>query len=75
MGSNKTRVPNKVQWGLADIIAESRDARSDWNRAMKAAERDINPEIVVLLAHLGSRLANIELRAKDALNGEYYEKR
>lgn len=40
--SSKTRVPNKVQWGLLDIIAESESARQDWQAAMKVAERNGN---------------------------------
>lgn len=71
--SSKTRVPNKVQWGLLDIIAESKDAQVEWDKAMRVAERSVNPELAVILARLGMRMANIELKAKDAINGNYEE--
>lgn len=69
----KTRVPNKVQWGLLDIVSESKDARAECAKAMTIAERSVNPELAVVLARMGMRLANIELKAKDALNGDYTE--
>lgn len=69
--ATKTRVPNKVQWGLLDIAAETKDARAECSKAMGIAERSVNPELAVVLARMGMRLANIELKAKDALNGDY----
>lgn len=71
--ATKTRLANKTQWALLDTIARCKSARERWHKAMKMAERNLDPAMVYLLAGLRDDLAVIEQIAKAALNGEYEE--
>jgi hypothetical protein len=67
----ETRLANKTQWGLQDILIRCKTARKRWDKAMKMAERNLDPAMMQLLGRLRDDIGVIELKAKDALNGEY----
>ena len=69
----KTRLANKTIWALEDIIAATIDARDAWRDAMKQADRTMDVVLVVSLAKLSDRLAEIERKARDARQGDYNE--
>lgn len=69
----KTRLPNKTMWALADVTARCLTASKRWDKAMAMAERNVDPAMMVLLARLRDDIAFIERKAKDALNGDYEE--
>ena len=67
----KTRLANKTQWALLDIVAYSKRAKARWDKAMKMAERNMDPSMLILLAGMRDDMAAIEQLSKAALNGEY----
>lgn len=67
----KTRIANKTQWALQDTVADCKALRRDWDRAMKMAERNIDPAMMHILARLIERVGTIESRMVRALHGEY----
>ena len=69
--AREIRVANKTQWALQDITSRCKDARRRWDKAMQMAERNQDPVMMQLLARLRDDIGVIELKAKDALNGEY----
>jgi hypothetical protein len=69
--SSKTRLANKTQWALKDILGECSEARIDWQQAMTRAEKQLDPVTLALLARLRDKLAEIERKATNALNGDY----
>lgn len=71
--ATKTRLANKTIWALEDIVARCRDGRDHWRRAMAAAERNLDPAMMALLARIRDDLAEIERIAKEARHGEYGE--
>jgi hypothetical protein len=68
---SRTRIPNKLIWGLEDILACCLDARDAWRQAHRRARQQMDPVMLAALATLSDRLAEIERRARDARNGEY----
>lgn len=66
-----TRLANKTIWALEDITARVRTARGRWEQAMRQAERNLDPAMMLLLARLRDDLAEIERLAKDARHGDY----
>ena len=65
------RLANKTQWALQDITSRCKAARRRWEKAMLMAERNLDPAMMQLLGRLRDDIGVIELKAKDALNGEY----
>lgn len=65
------RLANKVIWSLEDIVALCRDAQPDWERAMKRAEKQMDPVMLLSLARIRDTLALIERKAKAARQGKY----
>lgn len=69
--ATKTRLANKTIWALEDIVANCRDARRQWKRAMDRAERRVDPVMMASLAQLRDKVAEIERLARDARQGKY----
>lgn len=67
----KTRLPNKTQWALLDITVRCKSATGRWDKAMKMAEKNLDPAMMHLLAYLRDDIAFIDRTAIHALNGEY----
>lgn len=65
------RLANKVIWGLEDITALCRTARSQWDAMMARAEEQSDHVMLVHLARMRDTLAEIDRRARDARQGEY----
>jgi hypothetical protein len=70
---SKTRIANKTQWALRDILTRSEEARDDWKIVFKKAERQMDAQMMVCLARLRDKLADIERLAFDAQQGDYRE--
>ena len=71
--ASKTRVPNKVLWGLEDILAAGITARDAWKTAYGQAKRQMDPVGLAALGTLRDQLAVIERVAMSARRGEYRE--
>ena len=70
--ATKTRIANKTQWALQDILAELNQAR----RAMRALqERNeqklMDPLVAMHLQRLSEALARLEVTTIRAQHGEY----
>lgn len=65
------RLANKVIWALEDIVGFCRNAQDDWETAMKRAEKQMDPQMLLALARIRDQFALIERYAKAARNGEY----
>lgn len=72
--SSKTRLANKTQWALKDILDECREVSLNWTKGMERAEKLMDPILLHTFARLRDRLAAIERKANDALAGEYQER-
>ena len=74
--ANKTRrrTPETVRAALEDIQAHCLNSRDDWQKLMRMAERQMDPAMMLFLAKIRDRLAEIDRLAKDAAQGEYKEK-
>lgn len=69
----ETRLANKTQWALQDVVARCLTANKRWGKAMDMAERNLDPAMMMLLGRLRDDIGVIERKAKDALNGEYHQ--
>lgn len=69
----KRRTPDTVRNALEDIQAHCLNSRDDWQRLMKMAERQMDPAMMLFLAKIRDRFAEIDRLAKDAAQGEYRE--
>jgi hypothetical protein len=68
----KTRVPNKIIWGLEDIVADVARGETAWSRAMaRVRDRFQDPALVLELAEIRDVLASIRSLATEARQGEY----
>lgn len=67
----KSRIPNKTGWALEDIVSAANRASTHWDGAMKRAEKHMDTVMILHLARLRDRLAEIERLASDALEGKY----
>lgn len=68
---SKTRIANKTQWALRDILDEIAAATRHWERGMDRAENLMDLTLIHSFARLRDNLAVIERKATDALDGEY----
>lgn len=73
--ANKTkrRTPETVKIALEDIQAHCLSSREDWQRLMDMAEKRMDPAMMLFLAKIRDRFAEIDRLAKDAAQGEYRE--
>jgi hypothetical protein len=71
--ASKTRVPNKVQWALDDILTHCQGSRKDWQQLVNLAEKRLDPEMAIYLAKLRDHISEIQHLAARALEGEYKE--
>ncbi len=70
--STKTRLANKTQWSLQDIIALCAKARRSYRIAFDRNENKFMDQILTSeLARIGDALGDMERTARLALNGEY----
>jgi len=67
----KTRIANKTQWALNDIIMDSVEAQRAWQKADERADASMDVVLVRSLGRINARLARIERTARMALAGEY----
>ncbi len=70
----KTRVPNKTQWALYDIIDATTDARAAWKKATERTDKLMDVVLARSLGTISHDLAVIERKARMALDGEYDER-
>lgn len=71
MPSNgSSRLPNKVQWCLQDIIAAARRAQRQLGNV---AARTTDETALVTMIHLAHDLAEIQMHAVNARHNEYLE--
>lgn len=73
--ANKTvrRTPATVRAALEDIQAHCLSSRDEWQRLMRMAEQRMDPAMMLYLARVRDRFAEIDRLAKDAAQGEYRE--
>jgi hypothetical protein len=67
----RSRIPNKTQWALRDILDECAAGRQQWSKANDIAEKRMDLNLLLHLSRLRHALDAVERRASDALNGEY----
>ena len=74
--ANKTRrrTPDTVKTALEDIQAHCMSSRDDWQRLMRMAEKQMDAAMMLYLARIRDKFAEIDRLAKDAARGEYKEK-
>lgn len=73
--STKTKVANKTQWALEDVVAICRNSDGDMKKLMRIAEQRSDPALALLLARLIRDFADIEMIARAARRGEYDKRR
>jgi len=71
--STPTRLANKTQWALQDILTEVAFASARWEKLMSQAEKNMDAVTMAPLANMRHNLATIERKAGQALNGEYVD--
>ena len=72
--ATKTRVANKTQWALLDILAAVRQAHAELAAIEDRNEQKVmDPVIGMYLCHLEGALRKIEVTAIRAQHGEYGE--
>ncbi len=70
--STKTRIANKTQWSLQDIIALVAKARRSYGIARDRNEQKYMDQIMTIeLSRIGDALNDIDRIARLAKNGEY----
>lgn len=69
--ATKTRIANKTQWALDDILEECEFSTKHWQRAMAQAEKKMDPVMMQSLGRLRDNLARIERKARQARQGDY----
>jgi len=67
------RIPNKLQWGLDDILSASATARRSYDVIRGAVLRRNDPDLLRALLQLQESLAEIDRKARNARNGVYEE--
>lgn len=68
----RTRVANKTQWALQDILASLAAARRAAKALQERNEQKImDPLIAMYLCHLADALSRIEVTTVRAQHGEY----
>ncbi len=72
MAKSRTRLANKTQWALLDILADLSQARREAQALQVRNEQKImDPLIAVHLHRLGDALGRIEVTTIRAQHGEY----
>jgi hypothetical protein len=66
-----TRLANKTQWALDDIMQHCREAQTAWQAVYKIAKARMDPAMLAGLAELRDELATVERLARMARAGEY----
>lgn len=69
--STPTRLANKTQWTLDDIVALCQDAQPAWRSCQELAEQRQEPRLLAGLGRLRDALARIETLAREARQGRY----
>jgi hypothetical protein len=67
----RSRIPNKTQWALRDILDECATGRQQWSKANEIAEKRMDLTLLLHLSRLRLALDAIERKASDAITGEY----
>lgn len=71
---SKTRISNKVGWGLDAIQDEIAEAERAWGVIQdRLRERFPDSTALIAMGDLRNHLANIKTRAHDARSGEFNE--
>ena len=70
----KRRTPETVKTALEEIQTHCLSSRDDWQKLMRMAERQMDAAMMLYLAKIRDRFAEIDRLAKDAAQGEYKEK-
>jgi hypothetical protein len=65
------RLANKTIWALEDIVALCIEAQEDWKSAIEQAEKRMDPTMLLSLAMLRDRIAQIQEIARLARQGQY----
>ena len=71
MMATPTRLANKTQWALDDIMQHCREAQTAWQAVYKLAKARMDPAMLAGLAELRDELATVERLARMARAGEY----
>lgn len=66
-----TRLANKTQWALDDIMQHCREAQAAWQAVYKIAKARMDPAMLAGLAELRDEMATVERLARMARAGEY----
>ena len=72
--ATKTRVPNKVIWGLEDILALCIDARESCRDMQARALQEMDAIMLASLVELIDQVSQIEGKARDAREGKYRQR-
>lgn len=71
MMATPTRLANKTQWALDDIMQHCREAQTAWQAVYKLAKARMDPAMLAGLAELRDEMATVERLARMARAGEY----
>jgi hypothetical protein len=66
-----TRLANKTQWALDDVMHHCREALTAWQAVYRIAKARMDPAMLAGLAELRDELATVERLARMARAGEY----
>jgi hypothetical protein len=68
-----TRLANKTQWALADILRATKEAQAAWQAVYAIAKARMDPALLAGLAEIRDNIATVERKARLARAGEYDE--
>jgi len=72
--STPTRLANKTIWSIEDALAGCAQMRRSLHTAFDRLEnKNMDPVLILALAHLGEKLTEVERILRDARNGRYEE--
>jgi hypothetical protein len=66
-----TRLGNKTQWALDDILQHCQEAQTAWQAVYRIAKARMDPAMLAGLAELRDSMATIERKARLARHGDY----
>ncbi len=67
----KSRLANKVIWGLEDILATCLELQRVVDAAMDLADEQMDPKMLRFLVRIDRGLTKIQRKAADARRGRY----
>lgn len=69
--ASRTRIANKLIWGLEDILTEAAISLKILQKMAERAERQMDPVAALEIMKLTQALATIERKARAAREGDY----